>query len=144
MPVYLTDTSIWAWAAEGSRPDIATKLAERFARDEVATCAPVVLETLRGKTGAEYDELFDKLFAPIWWLPLKNEISDRAVAVQRELARANEGNDPCAAVHFLVAAVAESAGPQVVLWHLDGELERICEQTGQPHEAESVTLGSPG
>jgi predicted nucleic acid-binding protein len=144
MPVYLADTSIWAWASTDSRPDITTKLAERFARDEVATCAPVVLETLqRAKTGAERDRLFDDLFAPIWWLPLTNEISDRAVAVQREMAHANNGMELCPALHYLVAAVAEAAGPQVVLWHLDEDLGLICEQTGQPHEAAPDTAGAP-
>ena len=144
MPVYLADTSIWAWAAKSGRPDITTRLAERFARDEIATCSPVVLEALhRAKTGPEYDELFDRLFAPLLWLPLTNEVSERAVAVQREMARTTHGNHLRPAVDYLVAAIAEAGGHEVVLWHFDKDLRLICEQTGQPHEAESANASGP-
>lgn len=138
MSLYLADTSIWAWANKGSRPDIKEKLAQRFARDEIATCAPVVLETLhRARRGADYDRLFESLFAPIRWLPLTDEIARRAVEVQRELAHGTHGNHLRPAVDFLVAAVAEALAREAILWFFDKDLRVICEHTGQPHEAET-------
>jgi hypothetical protein len=40
------------------------------------------------------------------------------------------------AVDYLVAAIAEAADSDVVLWGFDGDLGLICEHTGQPYEAE--------
>lgn len=138
MAVYLADSSIWGWANKKTRPDITIKLAQRFARDEIATCAPVVLEAMQGaNTGREYDELFYSLFAPIRWLELTDETAGRAVDVQRELAGTSHGKGLRPAVDFLVAAIAEAAG-DVVLWFFGGDLRVICRHTGQPFEAESA------
>jgi predicted nucleic acid-binding protein len=139
LAVYLADSSIWGWANKKTLPDITAKLAQRFARDEIATCAPVVLEAMhRANTGREYDELFDNLFAPIRWLELTDEIAGRAVDVQRELAGTSHGNHLRPAVDFLVAAIAEAAG-DIVLWFFDRDLRVICRHTGQPFEVESAT-----
>ncbi len=37
---------------------------------------------------------------------------------------------------YLVAACAEEADEDVVLWHWDADLTAICGHTGQPHEPE--------
>ncbi|MHB1487222.1 MAG: PIN domain-containing protein [Acidimicrobiales bacterium] len=143
MPLYLADTSIWAWANKGSRPDITEKLAERLERDEIATCVPVALEVMhRAETGAKYDDLFDGLLGSLRWLDLDTVVSRRALKVQRQLAGLSHGNHRRPAVDYLIAAVGELAGGDVVTWFFDKDLRVICEHTGQRFEAES-TMG-PG
>lgn len=140
MARFLADSSIWSWANSGKRPDIAEKLAERFERDEIVTCPPIVLEVLhRARNGKEYEELLAALFGPLDRVPLGERQSERAVEVQRELARSTHGNHLRPAVDFLIAAAAEAAGEEIVLWFFDRDLRVICQHTGQPHEAEGST-----
>ena len=140
MPRYLADTSIWAWAQRAERMDIREKLADRYEAGEIVTCVPVVLEAMhRPETAAQYKERFDELFAPLERLPLGDASVERALEVQRELARAPDGNHRRPAVDFLIAAAAEAAGEEVVLWCFDRDLKVICEHTGQPSEAEEST-----
>jgi predicted nucleic acid-binding protein len=141
VPRYLADSSIWGWANSGRRPDITTKLAERYEAGEVVTCPPVVLEVLhRARTGEQYETLIETLFKPLDWLPLGNEQSLRAVSVQRELAITTHGNHLRPAIDFLIAAVAESAvDDETLLWFFDKDLWIICQHTGQPFDAESAT-----
>lgn len=139
MPRYLADSSIWAWANKGSRPDIAERLAERLERGEVCTCVPVALEVLhRAKTGEEYEGLFAALLEPVDWLALTDEGSHGALEVQRDLASSSHGGHRRPATDYLIAAVAEAA-EDVVLWFFDRDLRVICEQTRQPHQAEEST-----
>lgn len=143
MPRYLADTSIWGWANSGRWPDIQEKLARRFERGEVLTCVPVALEALhRPRSGDEYETLFRGLFEPLDWLDLSQAVAARALRVQREMAQTTDGNHLRPAVDFLIAAVAEDGGDEVVLWSFDRDLTLICEHTGQPHESESAS-GSP-
>jgi len=138
MPRFLADSSIWGWADSGKRPDIAEKLAERFERDEIVTCPPVVLEVLyRARSGKEYEQLFAALFEPIADVPLGERESRRAIEVQRELAQGTHGNHLRPAIDFLIAAAAEAAGEEIVLWFFDKDLRIICQHTGQPFEAEA-------
>ncbi|MHB2023361.1 MAG: PIN domain-containing protein [Mycobacteriales bacterium] len=140
MPLYLADTSIWAWANKNSRPDITEKLATRLERDEVATCAPVALEVMhRAATGDQYEALFASLLKPIRWLELGQRVSQRALQVQRELAARSHGNHRRPAIDYLIAAVGELAGDDVVTWFFDKDFRVICEHTGQRFEAESTT-----
>jgi predicted nucleic acid-binding protein len=135
--LYLADTSIWACANTRSRPDITEKLAERLERAEICTCVPVVLETMhRAKSGEEYSHLFEALFEPLSWLPLTSDCARRALDVQRELAPKSHGNHRRPATDFLIAATAEAATDEVVLWFFDRDLSVISRHTGQPHEAE--------
>ncbi|MFZ0216609.1 MAG: PIN domain-containing protein [Candidatus Dormiibacterota bacterium] len=139
MPLFLADTSIWAWADQGSRPDITSKLAQRFERGEIATCAPIVLEMLhRAPSGTQYDRLFRDLIQPLVWCDLEEARCRRALDVQRQLAHTTDGNHRRPAVDFLIAAVAEKAREPAVLWFFDKDLRLICEHTGQPFEAESA------
>lgn len=139
MKRFLADSSIWGWADSGRRPDITAKHADRFERDELATCAPVVLEVMhRARTGEQYERHFHSLFDPIAWVPLGDAATGRAVAVQRELAATTHGNHLRPAIDYLIAAAAELAGPDIVLWSLDRDLGVICEHTGQPHELEQA------
>ncbi len=137
MPLYLADSSIWAWANKGPRPDINEKLAERVERGEVATCVPVALEVMhRAETGVQYEQLFGALLEPLDWLPLDDACSQRAINVQRELAVTSHGNHRRPAVDYLIAATAEIAGDDVILWFFDNDLRVICEHTGQRFDAE--------
>lgn len=137
---YLADTSIWAWAQKKQRPDIRERLSARYEQGEVVTCVPVVLEAMhRAETAAQFRERFDELFAPLERLPLENAVAERALAVQRELAKASDGNHRRPPVDFLIAAAAEAAGDGVTLWCFDRDLEVICAHTGQPCEAEKST-----
>ena len=139
MPTYLADTSIWGWATNERRPDIAERLAERITRDEVVTCAPVVLETLhRARTGEEYDTFLAELFLPLEWLPAGEEAFAHALQTQRAMALDREGSHRRPAMDFLIAAVAEQWAADVVLWAFDRDLRVICEHTGQPHEIETA------
>lgn len=138
MTVYLADSSIWAWAGKGTRPDIQAKLASRYEAGEVATCAPVILEAMHGpRTSAEYRERFETIFAPLRRLPLDDSAAERALDVQLKLSARTDGNHRRPAIDFLIAAIAEAAGPEVALWCFDRDLEVICEHTGQPIEAET-------
>ncbi len=140
MPLYLADTSIWAWAQKAERPDIRERLADRYEAGEIVTCVPVILEAMhRPETGAQYKGRFDDLFAPLERLPLDDASTERALEVQRSLAEASDGSHRCPAIDFLIAAVAESAGPEIVLWSFDRDLKVICEHTGQPSESEEST-----
>jgi predicted nucleic acid-binding protein len=140
VPRYLADTSIWAWAQKAERSDIRERLADRYEAGEIVTCVPVILEAMhRRQTGAQYKERFDELFAPLERLPLEEASAERALEVQRELAEAIEGSHRRPAIDFLIAAVAEEAGPEVVLWCFDRDLKVICEHTGQPSEPEEST-----
>jgi predicted nucleic acid-binding protein len=138
VPRYLADTSIWGWAFSGKRPDIAQRLAERLERDEVATTEPVILEALqRARNEAQYEVIYSSLFEPLRRLPLTGDAATRALAVQHGLASTAHGNHRRPAVDFLVAAVAETADDEVVLWFFDRDLAVICKHTGQPFEAEA-------
>lgn len=137
MTTYLADSSIWAWARKDSRPDIREKLARRYEDGEVATCVPVVLESMHGaRTSGDYRERLKGIFEPLPRLPLDDQVTERALDVQRELAQRTDGNHRRPAIDFLIAAIAEAAGPDVALWFFDRDLKVICEHTGQTFEAE--------
>jgi predicted nucleic acid-binding protein len=136
VPQYLADTSIWAWANQGSRPDITAKLAERLERGEICTCVPVALEVMqRAENGDDYERLFGALLEPLDWLPLGDDTARRALEVQRGLAAHSHGRHRRPAGDYLIAAVAE-AESEAILWFFDRDLDVICEHTGQPFDAE--------
>ena len=140
MPRYLADTSIWAWAQKTERVDIREKLADRYEAGEVVTCAPVILEAMhRPETGAQYRERFDGLFAPLERMPLNDSSVERALEVQRQLAAKTDGSHRRPAIDFLIAAAAEAAGTEILLWSFDRDLRVICEHTDQPAEHEEST-----
>jgi len=140
VPRYLADTSIWAWSQKSQRPDIREKLAARYEQAEIVTCTPVILEAMhKSETADQYRGRFDSLFAPLERIPVENTSAERALEVQRELAEASDGSHRRPAIDFLIAAAAEAAGPEIILWCFDRDLRVICEHTGQPCEAEDST-----
>ena len=82
--------------------------------------------------------IYETLVAPLNRIALSDGIGERAIDVQRELARATHDNHLRPANDFLIAAIAEAAeNGDVILWFLDEAMRIICEQTGQAYEAES-------
>jgi predicted nucleic acid-binding protein len=114
-------------------------LANRFRDGEIVTCSPVVLEVMhRARSGDEYEMLCRQLFEPLDWLPLDATSSSRAVQVQREMAQTSHSNHLRPATDYLIAAIAEAAGAEIVLWCFDKDLKIICEHTGQRCEPEAT------
>lgn len=135
MPLYLADSSIWSWAWR--RDDVNEKLARRVAQGQVVSCVPVVLEVMHvTRDGGEYEQTLAKYFGPLLWLRFGEDVAARAFDVQRTLAQTAAGAHRIPAVDFLIAATAELAEEEVVMWHLDDHLSRICASTGQPEERE--------
>jgi len=65
-----------------------------------------------------------------------DSVLNQDLQLQRALAAASHGSHRRPAIDFLIAATAEAAGGEVVLWSFDRDLRVICEYTGQPHESE--------
>ncbi len=90
----------------------------------------------RPRNGSAYDELYEHLFACIQRLPFGDDVAERALLVQRELAQGTHGNHLRPASDYLIAAVAELADEEIVLWAFDRDMRIIAEHTGQPFEEE--------
>jgi predicted nucleic acid-binding protein len=140
---FLADTTIWAWARRDAA--IRNKLADRVADGEVVTCVPVALEVLHSaRTGTEYDEDLTATLGPLEWIPMSEQAGLRALEVQRALAHTTHGAHRVPAVDFLIAALAERAEHETVLWHADRDLGRICGFTGQAEEHERLVRKRSG
>lgn len=130
---YLVDSSVWI-AAERDQ-EIARAVDARFDDRALATCAPVALEVLNGpRDGGSYEADWNGIWRLLHWLPFDERVGRRALEVQRGLAQTTAGAHRRGALDYLIAACAELAGADVVLWHRDRDLRLICEFTGQPHE----------
>lgn len=136
MTRYLADSSIWIAQRRRLGSYLDDLVTERFEDGLIVTCPPVALEVLYGAAdGPAYERDWSYVFGPLDWLPLDDEASLRALAVQRSLAAATRGAHRRAPIDFLIAACAEQA-EDVVLWHWDHDLRVICEHTAQAQEAE--------
>lgn len=137
MPLYLADSSIWIGAQRRPQTYLTTLLSERIAADEIATCIPIALEVLVGPaTGAELDQDWQSVWAHLRWLSLGEPELQRALELLRGLSRTTSGAHRRRPIDYVVAACAEAAGADVVLWHWDRDLSAICEHAGIAHEAE--------
>lgn len=135
MTLYLADSSVWSGRRRSDAGDLPRRFVDRLRRSEIATCVPVALEVLTGPADGEaYVRDWTRLWGQLHWLPLRERATGRALEVQSELALATPGAHRHSPSHFLIAACAEDAGSEVVLWHWDPDLAAICEHTGQPHE----------
>lgn len=137
MPVYLTDASIWIGTRRWAGTYLPELLARRLAADEVATCVPVALEVLTGPpTGDDLDREWNTVWRNLRWLPVENATMERALDLLRRLAHTTAGAHRRRPIDYVVAACAQAAGDDVVLWHWDRDLVAICEFAGIPHEPE--------
>ncbi len=134
--LYLTDASIWIGARRRPESYLVDLFAERLAAGEVATCAPVALEVLVGAPDADELERDWEIWGELHWLPIPSEALRRSVELMRQLARTTRGAHRRRPIDYLVAACAEAAGPDVVLWHWDRDVTAICEFAGIAHEPE--------
>jgi len=130
LTIYLADTSAWHHSVH---PEIATTWIQRLGDDEVATCSQVRLEILYSARSADdYERLVEELTA-LHHLPCGDEHLERALEVQRELARQGGLHHRSVKIaDLLVAASAETGG--AVVWHYDEDFDRIAAITSQPVE----------
>lgn len=137
VPIYLTDASIWRGVRKHPGSHLPGLLADRIAADGVATCVPVALEVLTGAPdGRALDADWQAVWAHLRWLPVGDGEMSRALELLRELAHTTEGAHRRRPIDYVIAACAEAAGEQVVLWHWDRDLTVICDHVGIAHEAE--------
>lgn len=110
-------------------PAVAEALAQLFASGEATTCAVVDLEVLYSARSSDYDAaLAERRSFPS--APITPAVMDRAVEIQRLLARRSQHRLPV--TDLIIAAAAESA--RMTVLHYDADYERIAEVTGQPQE----------
>jgi len=96
-----------------------------------ATCAIVDLEVLfSARNHEEHERIRTRRRLSYFQVPLTQEIFERAVEVQGELAKRGRHRLPIP--DLIVAAAAEAAGLTVLHYH--GDFDRIAEVTGQKTE----------
>jgi predicted nucleic acid-binding protein len=127
---YLIDTSAWHRRAN---PAVAQKWAELLTADEVAITEPIRLEVLySARSSGEYDELCEELDG-LHQAPCGNAELQRALEVQRLLARQGALHHRSVRIpDLLIAATAERAG--LVVLHYDEDYDRVAAVTGQGAE----------
>lgn len=123
---YLVDKSVWS--RFGQAPVRAT-LRPLIEAGLVATCWMVDLEVLYSvRSGAEHDKVSADRRG-LEWLAMPDEIGDRAIEVQNELARRGLHRG-VPLPDLVIAATAERHGATVL--HYDADFDVIAEVTGQP------------
>lgn len=98
----------------------------------VATCAVVELEVLFStRNHDEYEAASNDRRTGYDWLPLPDEVWDRALDIQRDLSRRGQLRS-VSIPDLLIAATAERHA--LIVIHYDSDFDRIAEITGQPTE----------
>lgn len=85
--------------------------------------------------GAELERDWE-IWGELRWLPMSSDAATRSVELMRGLADTTRRAHRCRPIDYLVAACAEAAGGDVVLWHWDRDLTAICDFADIPHEPE--------
>ncbi len=125
---YLVDKS--ALARMRLEP-VRQRLAPIIEAGEAATCAIIDLEVLYSARGhRDHETIRQRRVLAYSKVPLTEEIFERAVAVQGELARSGRHRIPIP--DLIIAAAAEIAGLTVL--HYDRDYDLISEITGQAVE----------
>ncbi len=126
---YLADKSA---LARLPHPAVADRLGPLLEAGLIATCAMVELEVLFStRNHPEYESVRADRRLGYEWLPMPDQVWDRALEIQRELSRRGQlrsGKIP----DLLVAGTAERHN--VTVLHYDSDFDRIAEITGQPTE----------
>jgi predicted nucleic acid-binding protein len=137
VPLYLTDSSVWIAAHRQRDSYLAELVVERLGAGEIAVCVPTALEVLVGPaSAAEIQADWDAVWAHVTWLPVSEQVTDRALELLLGLARTTRGAHRRRPIDYLVAACAEAASEGTVLWHWDRDLTAICDFAGIAHEPE--------
>ncbi len=127
-PRYLVDKS--ALARMPLEP-VRERLAPILESGEAATCAIIDLEVLfSARSREDYDRIRERRALAYRSIPISEEIPQRAIAIQAELARTGRHRVPIPGL--IIAATAETAG--LVLLHYDHDYDVIAEVTGQRAE----------
>jgi predicted nucleic acid-binding protein len=114
------------------REPVARRLGPLIEAGLVATCGIVEVEVLfSARNFEEYEAVHSDRRAGYERLPMPDEVWDRVLEVQRELAR-RSALRAVKIPDLLVAATAERHGVTVV--HYDQDFDLIAEITGQPTE----------
>jgi predicted nucleic acid-binding protein len=127
-PRYLVDKS--ALARMPLAP-VRKRLAPILEAGEAATCAIVDLEVLfSARNREDYDRIRERRSLAYHPVPITEEILQRAITIQAELARTGRHRVPIP--DLIIAATAEAAG--LTLLHYDSDYDVIAEVTRQPAE----------
>ena len=119
---YLVDTSAAARMHHGL---VAERVAPLITAGLVATCAPLDFEALFSARGLQdYEQIRADRQAAYEYLPVLDEHWQRALEVQRSLARVSRERD-VALTDLLVAAVAEQH--RITVLHYDSDYDTISE-----------------
>jgi predicted nucleic acid-binding protein len=111
---------------------VANRLRPLLEAGLVATCAVVELEVLFStRNHDEYETVRGDRRSGYEWLPMPDEVWDRALEIQRSLSRSGRLRST-QIPDLLVAATAERHGVTVI--HYDSDFDRIAEISGQPTE----------
>jgi predicted nucleic acid-binding protein len=124
---YLADKSA---LARLTVPTVAQRVRPLIEEGLIATCAVIDLELLYSAQGPSDYEAVRTERRAFEDIPITPKVMDRALAVQRGLART--GQHRVAIPDLIIAAAAESAS--MTMLHYDSDFERIAGLTGQDHE----------
>jgi predicted nucleic acid-binding protein len=125
---YLVDKS--ALARMPLEP-VRRRLAPIIEAGEAATCAVIDLEVLfSARNGEEHEKIRQRRALAYLSVPFTEEILQRAIAIQGELARTGRHRVPIP--DLLIAASGEASGLTVL--HYDSDFDLIASVTGQPVE----------
>lgn len=110
-------------------PTVAAALQPLYDRASVATCAVVDLEVLFSARSPDHYERMRAEQRGLQRLPVTDEVCERALDVQRTLARSSRHRG-ASIPDLIIAACAEVNG--ATLLHYDADFDLIAEVTGQP------------
>lgn len=126
-PLYLADKSA---LARLHHPPVARRLGHLLVDGLVATTPIIDLEVLySARSSADYEKILAERRA-LPSFPLSPDVTDRAIAVQHQLARVGRHRVPLP--DLLIAAAAELNDLAVL--HYDVDFDHIAEVTGQTCE----------
>jgi predicted nucleic acid-binding protein len=126
---YLLDTSVWARRRHAS---VAKRTIPLVKAGLVATCSVLDAEALYStRTPEEYERVRHDRRAAYELLSMDQEVWDRALGVQRELA-ARSLTRAVGLSHLLISATAELH--EVTVVHYDADFDQIVAVTGQSME----------
>jgi predicted nucleic acid-binding protein len=107
------------------------RLAPLIEAGEAATCAIIDLEVLfSARNGEEHEKIRLRRSLAYQAVPFTEEIFQRAIAIQGELARTGRHRVPIP--DLLIAATGEASG--LIILHYDSDYDLIASVTGQPVE----------